>query len=173
MGSGRSFRSLGEKVMGSFYRLRWKERDYSLELGEGSAARLQSPESGWESILTHYSWTKEEEGHYSLPDGSIALLKSGKLFIHSGGKTFQFQLKGKESGSGEAAQFDIKSPMPGKIIKLELKAGDKVRKGQTLAVVEAMKMEHALKSGVDGEVDELLCSPGDIVSQDQLLLKLR
>ncbi|EPG67011.1 biotin-requiring enzyme [Leptospira wolffii serovar Khorat str. Khorat-H2] len=162
---------MGES-MSRFYRLRLKEKEYAVELGDISS-RIFDPENGWESILTHYSWTKEKEGHYSLPDGSLALVKSGKLYIHTRGKTFQFVLKGKDSVSGEAAQFEIKSPMPGKIIKMEVKKGDKVRKGQTLAVVEAMKMEHALKSGLDAEVEEILSSPGEIVSQDQMLLKLR
>lgn len=62
--------------------------------------------------------------------------------------------------------------MPGKIIKVEVKSGDPVKKGQTLAVVEAMKMEHALKAGADANVQEVLAHPGDIVSQDQLLIKL-
>ncbi|TGJ98228.1 biotin/lipoyl-binding protein [Leptospira langatensis] len=157
--------------MNRTFRLRWKEKEYVLDLGE-SSSRLLDPENGWESLLTHYSWTKEEDGSYSLPDGSVALLKSGKLYIHTKGKTFQFSIKGKESSNSEAAQFEIKSPMPGKIIKMEVKPGDKVKKGQTLAVVEAMKMEHALRAGLDADVKEVHSQPGDIVSQDQLLVLL-
>ncbi|TGL64113.1 acetyl-CoA carboxylase biotin carboxyl carrier protein subunit [Leptospira sarikeiensis] len=157
--------------MNRLFRLRWKEREYVLDLGEFSS-RLLGPEKNWESLLAHYSWNPEKDGSYSLPDGSIALLRSGKLFIHTKGKTFQFSIKGKESSDSSSVGLDIKSPMPGKIIKMEVKPGDTVRKGQTLAVVEAMKMEHALKAGLDAEVKEVISNAGDIVAQDQILIRL-
>lgn len=171
MGGRRAERSLGRNILNRLFRLQWKEKEYVLDLGD-SSSRLFGPEKKWESLLTHYSWTREEDGSYSLPDGSVALLRSGKLFIHTKGKTFQFVIKGRETSDAQAASLEIKSPMPGKIIKVEVKSGDSVQKGQTLAVVEAMKMEHALKAGTDAKVQEVLAAPGDIVSQDQLLIRL-
>lgn len=46
----------------------------------------------------------------------------------------------------------IKSPMPGTIVKVYVKVGDKVKKGQALFVMEAMKMEHTMKAPADGVV---------------------
>lgn len=46
----------------------------------------------------------------------------------------------------------IKSPMPGTIVKVYVKVGDKVKKGQALFVMEAMKMEHTMKAPSDGVV---------------------
>ena len=66
----------------------------------------------------------------------------------------------------------LTAPMPGKLISFSVKAGDKVAKGQALAVMDAMKMEHTINSPVDGVVQELLYLPGDQVIEGAELLKL-
>lgn len=66
----------------------------------------------------------------------------------------------------------LTAPMPGKVVSFAVKAGDKVSKGQALAVMEAMKMEHTIAAPVDGVVAELLYAPGDQVSEGAELLKL-
>jgi 3-methylcrotonyl-CoA carboxylase alpha subunit len=53
-----------------------------------------------------------------------------------------------------------------------VKAGDKVKAGQALAVMEAMKMEHTISAPKDGTVAELLYAPGDQVADGAELLKL-
>jgi 3-methylcrotonyl-CoA carboxylase alpha subunit len=62
--------------------------------------------------------------------------------------------------------------MPGKVVSFAVKAGDKVSKGQPLAVMEAMKMEHTIAAPADGVVQELLYAPGDQVAEGAELLKL-
>jgi 3-methylcrotonyl-CoA carboxylase alpha subunit len=66
----------------------------------------------------------------------------------------------------------LSAPMPGKVVSFAVKAGDKVAKGQVLAVMEAMKMEHTIAAPFDGVVAELLYAPGDQVSEGAELLKL-
>jgi len=67
----------------------------------------------------------------------------------------------------------LTAPMPGKVVSFAVKAGDKVSKGQALAVMEAMKMEHTIAAPLDGVVEELLYAPGDQVTEGAELLKLR
>ena len=62
--------------------------------------------------------------------------------------------------------------MPGKVLSFAVKNGDKVRRGQALAVMEAMKMEHTIAAPADGTVVELLFAPGDQVAEGAELLKL-
>ena len=64
------------------------------------------------------------------------------------------------------------APMPGKVISLLAKAGDNVAKGQPLAVMEAMKMEHTIIAPHDGVVQEVLYAPGDQVAEGGELLRL-
>ena len=66
----------------------------------------------------------------------------------------------------------LTAPMPGKVVSFAVKVGDKVKAGQTLAVMEAMKMEHTIAAPKDGEVKELLYAPGDQIAEGAELLKL-
>ena len=76
--------------------------------------------------------------------------------------------------AGEAAADvgRLTAPMPGKVVSFSVKAGDTVKKGQPLAVMEAMKMEHTIAAPADGTVAELLYAPGDQVAEGSELLKL-
>ena len=76
--------------------------------------------------------------------------------------------------AGEAAAEGgrLTAPMPGKVVSFAVQAGDTVAKGQPLAVMEAMKMEHTIAAPADGVVAELLYAPGDQVTEGAELLKL-
>ena len=76
------------------------------------------------------------------------------------------------AGEGQAETGRLTAPMPGKVVSFAVKAGDSVRKGQALAVMEAMKMEHTIAAPADGTVAELLFAPGDQVAEGAALLKL-
>ena len=76
------------------------------------------------------------------------------------------------AGDGQADVGRLTAPMPGKVVSFSVKAGDKVAKGQALAIMDAMKMEHTIAAPVDGTVAELLFAPGDQVAEGAELLKL-
>jgi biotin carboxyl carrier protein len=76
------------------------------------------------------------------------------------------------SGNETEGDNDISSPMPGKIIKIPIKVGERVTSGQTLIIVEAMKMQSEFKASADREVHEILVSEGDLVSAHQIMVKL-
>ena len=76
------------------------------------------------------------------------------------------------AGVAQAEGGRLTAPMPGKVVSFAVKAGDKVSKGQALAVMEAMKMEHTIAAPLDGVVQELLYAPGDQVAEGAELLKL-
>jgi len=62
--------------------------------------------------------------------------------------------------------------MPGKLIALLARSGEAVKRGQPLAVMEAMKMEHTITAPRDGTVTELLYAVGDQVLEGEELLRL-
>lgn len=64
------------------------------------------------------------------------------------------------------------SPMPGLVDKIFVNSGDVVKKGDSLVVIVAMKMEYIIKASVDGTVDEVLCSVGENIAKNKLLVKL-
>jgi propionyl-CoA carboxylase alpha chain/3-methylcrotonyl-CoA carboxylase alpha subunit len=72
-----------------------------------------------------------------------------------------------------ASDGAVRSPMPGRIVSVAVKRGDKVKKGQTLLVLTAMKMEHALAAPVDGEVAELTVEAGDQTMEGSVLVRIQ
>ena len=73
---------------------------------------------------------------------------------------------------GGAADGAILSPMPGRVIAVEVAAGDQVTKGQKLVTLEAMKMEHSLVAPFDGMVAELNVETGGQVSEGAVLARV-
>jgi 3-methylcrotonyl-CoA carboxylase alpha subunit len=67
----------------------------------------------------------------------------------------------------------LTAPMPGKVLSFAVQAGDKVSRGQALAIMEAMKMEHTIAAPADGVVAEILYAPGDQVPEGAELLRLQ
>jgi 3-methylcrotonyl-CoA carboxylase alpha subunit len=67
----------------------------------------------------------------------------------------------------------LNAPMPGKVVSFSVKVGDAVTKGQVVAVMEAMKMEHAIIAPADGVVSELLYAVGEQVAEGTALLTLK
>ena len=122
----------------------------------------------------------------ALAGGRIDLLFAGQR------RTVQTWQRGEtvhvfcESGATQIVEIDalahagdaaveggrLTAPMPGKVVSFSVKVGDKVRTGQALAVMEAMKMEHTIAAPADGVVAELLYAPGDQVAEGAELLKL-
>ena len=72
------------------------------------------------------------------------------------------------SGAG----VTVKSPLPGVIISIDVKEGQAVKKGQKVAVLEAMKMENEIQSDVDGTVSAILVQKGDSVLEGAEILKI-
>jgi acetyl-CoA carboxylase biotin carboxylase subunit len=77
-----------------------------------------------------------------------------------------------ETGSLNNDPGNIVSPMPGKVLKINVSEGDDVKKGQVLMVVEAMKMENNILCPKDGVVDKLLVKEGDMVDGSARLVHL-
>ena len=77
------------------------------------------------------------------------------------------QITKKQSG-GSA----VKAPLPGTILKINVAVGDQVKAGQSMLVMEAMKMENQVLSEKDGEVKAIKIKEGDVVLQDDVLIEI-
>lgn len=98
------------------------------------------------------------------------------LWIHMNGQTRSVEIQNKRTGKQQQQEADptrVRAPMPGKIIKVMCGAGDKVVPGQTLIVMEAMKMEYSLKSSIVGTVSTRPCTAGQQVALGDLLVQLK
>ena len=67
---------------------------------------------------------------------------------------------------------DVMAPMPGLILDIMVNAGDTVNKGDSLLILEAMKMENVIKAEADGVVKTVTLSKGDTVEKNQLIIEM-
>ena len=142
------------------------QRDGSLHLalGDAPAQALRFEPRGEDllvswgapAVRTRLYW-QGEQAHIFTPQGATRMALIDPLA---------------QAGQGSQEGGRLTAPMPGKIIGFLVKAGQKVSKGQALAVMEAMKMEHTIAAPADGEVGELMYAPGDQVAEGAELLKM-
>ncbi len=105
---------------------------------------------------------------------------SKKFIVNTFAKTFNAEVIDAESkyitnrnkGMEVEGSNQVVSPMPGKIVKIPVKAGEVVTTGQTLIVVEAMKMQSEFKATGDKIVQAILVKEGDTVDSHQVMIKL-
>jgi pyruvate carboxylase subunit B len=74
-------------------------------------------------------------------------------------------------GAGEQGPSPIRAPMPGLVVSLAVEAGDRVEAGQSVAIVEAMKMENDLKAESDGVVARVRVAAGEPVDKGAVLVE--
>ena len=79
----------------------------------------------------------------------------------------------KASSSSSTNLVEVVAPIQGNVIDVKVKVGDKVKKGDVLLLIEAMKLENEVNSPSDGEVVEVIVSKGQQVTTKQLLLKIK
>ena len=96
----------------------------------------------------------------------------GYIVGHRGGTYFANAPEIRGSATGPASSGTILSPMPGRIIAVEVVQGQSVTKGQKLLTLEAMKMEHSLTAPFDGVVAELNAEAGAQVQVEALLVRI-
>ena len=151
-----SFRCLEEETTINYIR----RRDGSFNLNNGSIANI-------------FKW--EESGIDIEIDGRRFYAKvtqdSKTIVVHMpwGNAVLEilprFTLPGSEVEAG-----GLIAPMPGKVIDLKVKVGTKVKKGDTLVILEAMKMEHQVKASEDGKVTKLLVKKDEQLENGALLM---
>jgi 3-methylcrotonyl-CoA carboxylase alpha subunit len=102
-------------------------------------------------------------------------IDAGRVWLHDGQQRLVLQraalFTAEDQGSGKQ-DHRILAPMPGRIVLMKLKSGDKVSAGQEVGVMEAMKMELSLKSPRDGKLSEVRYQAGDFVEADAVLAML-
>ncbi|MDB5037180.1 MAG: carbamoyl-phosphate synthase subunit, partial [Bacteriovoracaceae bacterium] len=76
-----------------------------------------------------------------------------------------------QAASSETNEIEVRSPMPARVIKVLAKKGSRLKKGDVVLVLEAMKMEHQIKATKDSVLEDLFVKEGDRVQVDALLIK--
>jgi acetyl-CoA carboxylase biotin carboxylase subunit len=102
-----------------------------------------------------------------LANGAIAAIRGGETF-----ELMEYDPLASAEAAGEAADR-IVTPMPGKVARILVKEGERVVRGQPIAVLEAMKMEHTLASPGDLEIETVAVAAGDQVGEGTLVVRFK
>ena len=152
--------------------LLWREKPNGSPWAAISGLRLSAPARAEARIV-------DDGGNVHLVDLNLPTRVFGGS---SGGDEIVVSIDGERKGfrlyeprgshSGAASDGTILSPMPGKIIAVDVAPGQSVTKGQKLVTLEAMKMEHSLTAPFDGTIAELNAETGGQVSEGSLLVRV-
>ena len=113
---------------------------------------------------------------FDVPAASLRraafLRQAGEITVQVDGREYRLY-DGRQRRTPASKVGDLHAPMAGRIIRVLAKAGDGVRAGDTLLILEAMKMEQQILAPRDGIVASLLCEEGDQVAAGQELMVLQ
>ena len=156
----------------------------------GKSQRISLERKG-ESFVLRYGERILEADVRVVSPHAISLLVGGRshlvyiaedkdrIFVSLGGTTHVLKRPGAEERrfergdeGAEEGKTLVTAPMPGKVVKINVTENEDVRKNQTLAIVEAMKMENEIKSPLDGVVKKVYASSGDLVDSEKPLVEI-
>ncbi len=125
-----------------------------------------------------FIYSSDEDGIDMIFDGkrhySRVTVSTNNILVHMPFGDVMLELKPRFKMPGtEVTIGGLIAPMPGKVIDVKVKKGKKVKAGDTLVILEAMKMEHSIKASEDGTVSELLISVNDQVENGALLMVVK
>ena len=112
--------------------------------------------------LANGAWLMDGEPGIAVRDGT-------DVWVKWRGETYVLDTVGQLRSVDTLAGSEITAPMPGVVLAVHAKAGQRVKRGDVVCVVEAMKMELRVEAPADGTVTKVLCAPGDRVRRGQRL----
>ena len=144
-------------------------------IGEGYAIRLDGEALSADAVKIGANTISILLGGQSF-EVYVSRAVDGLLKLQTGGLEFAASVedprawRGRKHGAAEAeGRQQVVAPMPGKVIRLLVKAGDVVEAGQGLVVVEAMKMQNEIRSPKRGKVERVLAREGQTVNAGEVL----
>ena len=124
------------------------------------------------SLFSVITENKSLEAVINDDEGPIAVMMGGRLFetqvLDERAMLMMQRRGGQIAGSGE-----LRAPMPGLIVEVAAQPGESVEQGQTLVILESMKMQNELKSPIAGVVRSVQVAAGEAVEKNALLVELR
>jgi biotin carboxyl carrier protein len=126
----------------------------------------------------HVSATAFPHGAVRIEDGSgrraWTAASNDVRWVFLEGRVFEFEVQraGVRRRRGGSHHGALAAPMPATVLRIVVKTGDVVKKGQTLILLEAMKMELPVKTAADGIVTAVNCREGELVQPGTTLVEL-
>jgi 3-methylcrotonyl-CoA carboxylase alpha subunit len=142
------------------------------------AQMLSTRHEGATTVLARSAIVTRPDGLLAVVDGAgrpqlLAAIDAAGVTLFEEGEAYAFPFPRAEAAVDAAEAGDeVRAPLPGKIAQVAVREGDAVTRGQTVAVLEAMKMEHALTAPRDGTVASLAVAEGQQVRVGEMIAQL-
>ena len=94
------------------------------------------------------------------------------VFLNGSVYELETQSAGRRRRRATSSHSSLSAPMPATVIRVEVSPGGHVRRGDTLVILEAMKMELPIRADTDGTVTTVSCKPGDLVQPGVPLVEI-
>lgn len=120
----------------------WKNRKYPVEV-------VRSRQNKYEILFNDISYTFTVETPFSMK-----------------------RMKVLSSARGKSDRESVKAPMPGKIIDVLVREGSNVLRGESLLILEAMKMQNEIQSPINGKITKIMTKPNSNVMKDDILIEI-
>jgi biotin carboxyl carrier protein len=140
---------------------------------DGVAALVDARRSGESGVSLLFP----EQAHQSVAIQFAPGQAPGELLAYLGGRHVALSVNGRRTGRGAAdsggaapGEQKVLAPMPGRVVRVLVAAGDEVERRQPVVVVEAMKMENELRSPKAGRVKDVPVTPGTSVEAGRVLV---
>jgi acetyl/propionyl-CoA carboxylase alpha subunit len=156
--SGGQRHAVGVETVDGRYRIRVGEQEYTLSLLRQQGGRLELEMDGRRVI-------------------AYVAQKDDLRYLHSGGRHWLLRRVERQARqrppNSSTTDGVLLAQMPGVITKIAVQTGEHVRKGDTLILLEAMKMELRVVAPLDGTIDALECRVGEVVARGQRLGEMK
>ena len=122
---------------------------------------------------------------YSIKENTIKISQGGQIIIanvvknketwwvHINGRTLTYTSADSRKASTKITQGSLQAPMPGTILDIQVSPGQSIETGQSLLVMEAMKMEHKITAPFNGTVEKINCKKDQKVDRGFVLIELK
>lgn len=145
--------------------------EYKCAVEEPEAGKAKVTVNGKVYEVETAAKAAEKPGASSQSNGKSGLRLEGSSEAKPAAAKAEAKAEAKPA-SAVAGGVQVKSPLPGSVIKVLVSEGQAVKKGDTLLTLESMKMENAIMAEADGTVKQIAVTPGQNVMQDDLLIVL-
>lgn len=154
-----------------------------LHRGQPHAVELQAQDAGYHASVGAQSYEVKQlanaggELHIEI-DGQphqVTWERQGRaLWLHWNGRSYQLEKAAGRAAAGSAAVAErvLRAPMPGQVRKVMAQAGQSVQAGETLLLLEAMKMEIRIQAAHNAKVARVAVQEGQTVEKEQTLVEL-